>query len=54
MKRALLLLAALGLGILLGEGLTRNFAFRSWLWRLAGRGELQALVWPPGIYYREL
>lgn len=54
MKRALLLLAALALGILLGEVLTRNFALRAWLGRVAGRGELQALVGPQGIYDRDL
>ncbi len=54
MKRALLLLVALGIGILLGEGLTRNFAFRAWLGRVAQRGELQALVGSRGIYDRDL
>lgn len=50
MKRALLLVAALIVGVLLGEMLARNFAFRSWL----GRGELRALVGMRGIYDRDL
>ena len=54
MKRSLLRLVALCLGIFLGEGLARNVSFRSWLGRVAQRGELQALVGPRGIYDRDL
>jgi parvulin-like peptidyl-prolyl isomerase len=54
MKRAHGLAGALLLGILAGEYLTTNFAFRAWLGRVAGRGDLVALVGPRGIYEGDL
>ncbi len=54
MKRTLLLVAALLLGLVAGEMLTRNFSFRAWLGRVVRRGELQALVGTRGIYDRDV
>ncbi len=53
MKRALLLALALLAGIIAGEYLTTNFAFRAWLGRVVRRGELRALLGQRGIYDRD-
>lgn len=55
MKRAatiVLLSFLLALGI--GEFLVRSFAFRNWLGKVTGRGELQVLVRQEGLYDRDV
>lgn len=53
MKPALLVVAALLLGIAAGEWSTRNFAFRAALGRLMGRGDLVQLIGSHGIYAQD-
>ena len=50
MKRFLLLLLAVGLGLGAAEYLTTLFPVRRWIGDVVGRGELQALVGRRGIY----
>ncbi len=54
MKRALVIVLLLLLGIGAGEYLTTNFDFRHWLGDLVRRGHLQALVGRRGIYDRDV
>ena len=54
MKRALLVVLLLGIGIGAGEYLTTNFTFRHWLGHLVRRGELEALVGRRGLYDRDV
>ncbi len=54
MRRLLALGLAIALGFGAGECLTRSFAFRRWLGRVVGQGDLLALVGRAGIYDRNL
>ncbi|HEY2714110.1 MAG TPA: peptidylprolyl isomerase [Chthoniobacterales bacterium] len=54
MRRLPALIVAIALGIGAGECFTRSFAFRRWLGRVAGQGDLLALVERAGIYDRNL
>ena len=53
-RSALTLFLSLLLGLGVGEFLLHSFSFRHWLGKLTGRGELEVLVWPNGIYDRDL
>ncbi|MEO8439703.1 MAG: peptidylprolyl isomerase [Spartobacteria bacterium] len=54
MRRLLLVLVALVLGVGAGEWLTTSFSFRHWLGQVVRRGELQALVGHRGIYQSDV
>lgn len=55
MKRgAAILLLSFLLALGIGEFLVRSFAFRNWLGKVAGRGELQVLVRQKGLYDRDV
>jgi len=55
MKRAAaILLFSFLLALAIGEFLVRSFAFRNWLGKITGRGELQILVRQKGLYDRDV
>lgn len=55
MKRAAaILLFSFLLALAIGEFLVRSFAFRHWLGKVTGRGELQILVRQKGLYDRDV
>lgn len=53
-RGAIILLLCLFLALGVAEFLVRSFAFRDWLGRVTGQGELQVLVGQKGLYDRDL